>query len=254
MALPSSSSLVPRKTEFDVLREKHKFIRENDASSKPTSWEDALAVKYESSLFKEFAVCDLKHYKSGNVALRWRTEAEVLSGAGEETCGNTRCAYHEPQSERALPRLAILEVPFAYSEHGEAKSALVKLVLCEKCSSKLLWKRRKEKAAEDPGIACFGDKANNNGSMVAEASTSTQDRLEKGSHYSTSRRGHYAEGRDHRRRTEHLRRSSRRSSSKGRTELHDDNSGQRHGRRRRPHPRSLSVERRSVSPEHRTRE
>jgi len=27
-------------------------------------------MKYESSLFKEFAVCDLKHYKTGNVRSR----------------------------------------------------------------------------------------------------------------------------------------------------------------------------------------
>lgn len=40
-----------------------------------------------------------------------------------------------------------MEVPFAYVEHGERKSALVKLVLCERCSNKLLWKRRKERAA-----------------------------------------------------------------------------------------------------------
>lgn len=43
------------------------FIREGE-DGKATSWEDALAMKYESNLFKEFAVCDLKHYKTGNVS------------------------------------------------------------------------------------------------------------------------------------------------------------------------------------------
>ena len=35
-----------------------------------TSWEDRLAQKYYESLYREFAVCDLKHYKSGNVSPR----------------------------------------------------------------------------------------------------------------------------------------------------------------------------------------
>lgn len=35
----------------------------------PKSWDAQLAKKYEDSLFKEFAVCDLKHYKSGNVCV-----------------------------------------------------------------------------------------------------------------------------------------------------------------------------------------
>ncbi|KAF8318369.1 hypothetical protein DL93DRAFT_2030954, partial [Clavulina sp. PMI_390] len=141
-------------TEFDILKENHRFIRDDEAgpssSSKLQSWETALAAKYEASLFKEFAVCDLKHYKSGNVALRWRTEDEVVSGAGEETCGNTRCEHHVllPSSHpdyEPMPRLVTLEVPFAYTERGERKSALVKLVLCERCSNKLLYKRRKER-------------------------------------------------------------------------------------------------------------
>lgn len=95
-------------------------------------------------------------------ALRWRTEDEVLAGAGETTCGNTRCQHHHsvpaPPSPRYSddrrqkrnwkPRLATLELPFTYTEHGETKSALVKVVLCERCVDKLMWKRRKEKAKE----------------------------------------------------------------------------------------------------------
>jgi protein FRA10AC1 len=104
-------------------------------------------------------------------ALRWRTEAEVLSGAGESTCGNTRCKHHEETSagynnddryssnqrigvtesshprKKKSPALTTVELPFAYIEHGETKSALVKVVLCEKCLGKLMWKRRKEKEA-----------------------------------------------------------------------------------------------------------
>ena len=42
-----------------------RFLRDED--EKPTTWDDKLAGKYYESLYREFAVCDLKHYKSGNV-------------------------------------------------------------------------------------------------------------------------------------------------------------------------------------------
>ncbi|KAJ7757793.1 folate-sensitive fragile site protein Fra10Ac1-domain-containing protein [Mycena maculata] len=143
---PSTSKAlsVPGKSEFEILKASHKFLREGDDNGKPLSWDEQLASKYYDSLFREYAVCDLKHYKSGNFALRWRTEAEVLAGAGETTCGNTRCKHHDAGSP-APPPLSTLELPFTYTEHGEAKSALVKAVLCEKCLGKMMWKRRKEK-------------------------------------------------------------------------------------------------------------
>ena len=82
-------------------------------------------------------------------ALRWRTEGEVLSGAGETTCGNSRCRHHAPPDHEpdSTPSTSLktLELPFAYEEHGEMKSALVKVVLCDKCCKKLMWKRNKEK-------------------------------------------------------------------------------------------------------------
>lgn len=89
-------------------------------------------------------MCDLKHYKTGQFALRWRTEDEVLSGAGQETCGNTRCEHH---AARSPPALKTLELPFNYVEHGERQSALVKVVLCDRCVRKLMWKRNHDKEA-----------------------------------------------------------------------------------------------------------
>ncbi|KIM40572.1 hypothetical protein M413DRAFT_164146 [Hebeloma cylindrosporum] len=137
-------------TEFEILKASHKFLRDED--EKPTTWDEQLAGKYYESLYREFAVCDLKHYKSGNFALRWRTEDEVLSGAGETTCGNTRCEHHVStrfQNEGgSRVSLTTLELPFAYLEHGESKSALVKVVLCGRCMKKLMWKRTKEKERE----------------------------------------------------------------------------------------------------------
>ncbi|KAG5337282.1 hypothetical protein C0989_009928 [Termitomyces sp. Mn162] len=149
----TTSRSLPRSglSEFEILRNAHKFLRdEDDTDVKKQSWDEQLASKYYASLYREFAVCDLKHYKSGNFALRWRTENEVLSGAGETTCGNTRCEHHQPlpeylQRSAGPPLLTTLELPFAYEEHGENKSALVKIVLCKRCVDKLMWKRRQEK-------------------------------------------------------------------------------------------------------------
>jgi protein FRA10AC1 len=70
----------------------------------------------------------------------------VLSGAGENTCGNTRCKHHPNQDESV--QLSTLELPFSYEEHGERKSALVKVVLCPRCLKKLMWKRNKEKGVQ----------------------------------------------------------------------------------------------------------
>ncbi|KAM5537165.1 hypothetical protein V8D89_009098 [Ganoderma adspersum] len=144
-----TSAATPGTTEFDILKGSHKFLREDEeVPEHQLSWDERLAKKYYSSLYREYAVCDLKHYKSGNFALRWRTEEEVLSGAGESTCGNTRCPLHRefPGGEDDIrPALTTLELPFSYSEHGESKFALVKVVLCPRCCKKLMWKRNKEK-------------------------------------------------------------------------------------------------------------
>ena len=79
-------------------------------------------------------------------SLRWRTEDEVVSGAGETTCGNTRCPFHITQHVEELhPALTTLELPFSYVEDDESKFALVKVVLCSKCVKKLMYKRNKEK-------------------------------------------------------------------------------------------------------------
>lgn len=73
-------------------------------------------------------------------------------------CGNTRCKHYnrisakfDSRSEDKKPVLTTLELPFAYVEHGESKSALVKVVLCEKCLNKLMWKRRQDRESKsDP--------------------------------------------------------------------------------------------------------
>ncbi|EIW72699.1 hypothetical protein TREMEDRAFT_26773 [Tremella mesenterica DSM 1558] len=137
------------RSEWDVLRENHRFIRDDE---EPTDvpWEERLARAYESKLFKEFALIDLKHYKSKRLALRWRTAPEVVDGIGEDTCGSLRCKYHLPITQsttskrRELPRLKTFELPFVYEEAGERKEALVKVRLCPKCETKLVWKPGKD--------------------------------------------------------------------------------------------------------------
>ena len=70
-------------TEFDILKASHKFLREGqDAVSEPHnrngSWNDQVAQKYYDTLFREFAVCDLKHYKSGNVAIHLSLPSSLI--------------------------------------------------------------------------------------------------------------------------------------------------------------------------------
>ncbi|TCD63340.1 hypothetical protein EIP91_005659 [Steccherinum ochraceum] len=137
------------RTEFEILKASHRFLREEEEEERSLPWNDQVAKKYYSSLYREFAVCDLKHYKSGNFSLRWRTEDEVVSGAGETSCGNTRCLFHDTrQADQYHPSLSTLELPFSYVEDEESKFALVKVVLCAKCVKKLMYKRNKEKEAQ----------------------------------------------------------------------------------------------------------
>lgn len=53
------------------------------------------------------------------LGLRWRTEAEVISGKGQFSCGARGCTETRG--------LATFEVPFGYTEAGERKEALVKV-------------------------------------------------------------------------------------------------------------------------------
>ncbi|KAG1796264.1 folate-sensitive fragile site protein Fra10Ac1-domain-containing protein [Suillus plorans] len=143
-----TTAAAPTVTEFDILKASHKFLRDGADDEASTSWNDRLAQKYYESLYREFAICDLKHYRSGNFSLRWRTETEVLSGTGETTCANARCLEHAASSTS----LTTLELPFTYEEHGQRKEALVKVVLCSKCVRKIMWKRKHEKRSEDEGV------------------------------------------------------------------------------------------------------
>lgn len=134
-----SEQPVRTRTDSDALKDGHRFLR--TASDDDGSWEARLAAKYYSRLFREYARADLSRADAQKLGLRWRTEKEVLSGAGQLSCGALRCD--------ATAGLATFEVPFSYSESGEAKAALVKLRLCETCAQLLHIARGSDgKAAE----------------------------------------------------------------------------------------------------------
>ncbi|KAK4565070.1 hypothetical protein RGQ29_006929 [Quercus rubra] len=81
----------------------------------------------------------MSHYKTGKIGLRWRAEKEVISGKGQFICGNKHCDEKDDLASYET------SVNFSYSEAGENKQALVKLVTCERCADELHYKRQKEK-------------------------------------------------------------------------------------------------------------
>jgi protein FRA10AC1 len=115
------------RNDYDILQEQHKFVW--DTNDEPDTWEKRLAKTYYDKLFKEYAITDLSRYKERLLALRWRTEKEVIVGKGQFICGSKHC--------EETVELASWEVNFGYVEHGEKKNSLVKVRLCDNCSKKL---------------------------------------------------------------------------------------------------------------------
>lgn len=122
------------KFDYDVIKENHKFLWDID-DDVPETWEARLAKKYYDKLFKEYCICDLTDYKYNKVALRWRTEKEVVLGKGQFECANKKCQIKNI--------LKSWEVNFGYEENGEKKNAFVKVRLCPECSSKLNYHSKK---------------------------------------------------------------------------------------------------------------
>lgn len=162
----------------DAELEKHYSFLPPSSTSTLSTWQDRMVQHYHSHLYKEYVLADLTT-RPGQVGLRWRTQDEVKRGKGYQTCGNKHCpSYQDQQSqmvkarskdeealllleysttteppsteqeeqdrlERVPPGLGLhdYEVPFAYVEHGESKSELVKLRLCLRCAP-LLFRTR----------------------------------------------------------------------------------------------------------------
>lgn len=109
------------KRDIDVIRENHRFLwdEEDAADIRTLSWEQRLALRYYRKLFKEYCIADLTRYKENKIALRWRTEEEVVTGIGQFQCGSRHCGERE--------NLRSWEVNFKYIEEGAPQNALVKV-------------------------------------------------------------------------------------------------------------------------------
>lgn len=151
------------KTDYDVIRENHRFLWDQD-NDEPDTWGAKLAKKYYDKLFKEYCIADLTYYKQNKVALRWRTEKEVIIGKGQFECGNKKCKEKE--------ELKSWEVNFGYIEHEQKKNALVKLRLCPKCSIKLNYRSQKHEAKRHKSLKRLGtnSETQNNASDIPSTS------------------------------------------------------------------------------------
>lgn len=128
-----------------------------------------MAKKYYDKLFKEYCICDLTYYKYNKVALRWRTEKEVVVGKGQFECGNKKCNIKEG--------LRSWEVNFGYIEHGEKKNALVKLRLCPECSTKLNYRSQKREVKRKKALKRLSTHSESNINMPS-TSDDTCDNIE----------------------------------------------------------------------------
>lgn len=83
-------------SDYDELRKAYRFVPE-PPSEGSSNWQERMARRYESHLYREFVLADLTRYKTGQIGLRWRTKDEVCSGKGFDTCGNKHCpSYRSP--------------------------------------------------------------------------------------------------------------------------------------------------------------
>ncbi|KAI9576530.1 protein FRA10AC1 [Glossina fuscipes] len=139
------------KRDIDIIREHHRFLwsdneKEVNASANE-SWEVRLARRYYDKLFKEYCIAELSRYKENKIALRWRTEAEVVAGIGQFQCGSRKCSTRDG--------LRTWEVNFVYQEQGDRKNALVKLRLCSEHSVQLNYRSKKREIKRLKNGECF---------------------------------------------------------------------------------------------------
>lgn len=104
------------------------------------------------------------HYKYNKVALRWRTEKEVIVGKGQFECGSKTCKEKE--------NLRSWELNFGYVEHGEKKNALVKLRLCPECSVKLNYRSQKQEVKRKKSLKRLDTNSESNNDVPTVSSDS----------------------------------------------------------------------------------
>lgn len=86
--------------------------------------------------------------------LVWMSPLIVSSSLSTPACANLRCEHHR-QVQSSSATLSPFEVNFAYEEPSDepgggsmTKNALVKVVLCHRCSRKLKYKSDRERARQ----------------------------------------------------------------------------------------------------------
>ena len=108
----------------------HEFIRTDSIGTLRSDRDEQYAARMcWDQLHKEYALADLSRWRERKVGLRWRTEAEVLSGKGQFQCAALSCD--------GVLALHSYELPFRYLEKGLQKEALVKVRVCGNCAPKL---------------------------------------------------------------------------------------------------------------------
>ncbi|XP_037710467.1 protein FRA10AC1 homolog [Drosophila subpulchrella] len=133
---PAEAESRRHKRDIDVIRENHRFLWDDEeADTDSLSWEQRLALRYYKKLFKEYCIADLSRYKENKIALRWRTEQEVVTGTGQFQCGSRHCGERE--------NLRSWEVNFKYIEKGAPLNALVKVRLCPTHTDQLNYRTKK---------------------------------------------------------------------------------------------------------------
>jgi Folate-sensitive fragile site protein Fra10Ac1 len=80
----------PPKTDKDLLREHHRFIR-TERDDESSSYGNLIAIQHYSRLYKDYCICDLTYYSRGKVGLRWCTESDILALKGINICCEQHC-------------------------------------------------------------------------------------------------------------------------------------------------------------------
>ena len=147
-----------------LLRQHHEFVRSEAAADKPGSADNdrvaKLADEYWAHTFREFALADLSKYETGQIGLRWRTEAEVVAGKGQFVCGANGCD--------GTGGLHSYEVPFTYRERDVDKQTLVKVRLCGGCAPRLFYHQlQQQERLAAVGTAATSAAAGGTGSTAA---------------------------------------------------------------------------------------
>ncbi|XP_050260343.1 uncharacterized protein LOC126705385 isoform X2 [Quercus robur] len=124
----------------------------------------------------------MSHYKTGKIGLRWRAEKEVISGKGQFICGNKHCDEKDDLAsyEASVLVTSLISIAFyGYSEAGENKQALVKLVTCERCADKLHYKRQKEKEQSEKGEREENKRKRNQSRSIDETDNDCEESMER---------------------------------------------------------------------------